>query len=91
MNLNTNSLISVVMPTYNQARFLSYSIDSVLNQTFENWELIIVDDASTDNTKKIVEQYQKNNSKITYLLNEKNIGIANSRNIGINNSHGKYQ
>ena len=49
-----NELISIIMPTYNCAKFIKETIQSVINQTYENWELVIVDDCSNDNTKKIV-------------------------------------
>ena len=53
-----NELVSVIMPSYNTARFIGNSIKSVLNQTYTNWELIIVDDCSTDNTDEVVENFK---------------------------------
>ena len=61
---------SIVLPTYNRASFLQRSISSVLSQTFTDFELIIIDDASTDNTKEIIDTF--NDEKIRYFKNEKN-------------------
>jgi len=75
------------MSTYNDANFIRLSIESVLNQTFTDWEFIIIDDASTDNTAKIINKYLKKDTRIRYLRNKKNNGykgfIANL-NRGIN-------
>lgn len=79
---------SIIIPTYNRATFLPDTINSVLNQTFQNFELIIIDDASTDNTKEIVTSF--NDSKITYYRNENNIERGASRNKGIELAKGKY-
>ncbi|GEN49050.1 glycosyltransferase family 2 protein [Ligilactobacillus pobuzihii] len=78
------------MPTYNCADFISSAIDSVLNQTIKNWELIIVDDCSNDNTDLVVQNYQKSNSNINYIKLRKNSGAAVARTKGIYLSHGKY-
>jgi teichuronic acid biosynthesis glycosyltransferase TuaG len=66
------------------------SINSVVNQTYESWELIIVDDCSKDDTQYIVSNYCKNDNRIKLFVNEKNLGSAISRNIGIRNSSGRY-
>ena len=58
---------SIIIPTFNRANFLSKAIESVISQTFENWELIIVDDGSTDKTKEIILSYQKKYSRIHYV------------------------
>ena len=81
-------LVSIVMPSYNTARFIKNSIDSVLAQTYKNWELLIVDDCSTDNTDEIVTQF--NDSRITYVKNEKNSGAAVSRNHALAQAKGKW-
>jgi len=81
---------SVIIPTYNRDLFLNIAIRSVLEQTFSDYELIVVDDGSTDNTKKVVEKYRlKNLSKIKYIYQE-NKGPASSRNTGIKNAIGLY-
>ncbi len=84
-----NPLITIIIPTYNREDTISRAIESVLSQTYENWELIIVDDGSTDNTLKIVEKYSNENKKIIYF-SEKHLGVCNARNVGIKNSKGNY-
>ena len=76
-------LVSVVMPAYNAERTISETIESVLKQTYQNFELIIVDDASTDHALQIVIDYGKKNSKIRVLKNMRNFGVAVTRNHGI--------
>ena len=66
--------ISIIMPVWNEEKYLSKAIDSVLNQTFNDWELIIVNDASTDKTEKIAEKYTKEDKRIT-LINHKKMSI----------------
>lgn len=78
---------SIVIPTYNRADFLPKAIESVLAQTFADWELIIVDDGSTDNTKEVVSQYS--DSRITYIYQE-NAERSAARNNGITHSVGEY-
>ncbi len=83
--------VSVIIPTYNRASLLPRAIKSVLNQTFKDFELIIVDDCSTDNTEEVVEEFQKKDKRIKYLRLKKNSGApAHPRNVGIKNSQGKY-
>jgi len=82
--------VSVVIPAYNCADFLFQTLDSVLNQTFSDFEIIVVDDGSTDNTKDLVSNYiDKHKDKIKYIYQE-NGGPAAARNKGIRNSKGKY-
>ena len=75
----SDELVSIITPTYNCARFIAKTIDSVLAQTYQNWEMIIVDDRSQDNTKEIVEGYIKNDARIQYHLLEENSGAAVAR------------
>ncbi|OPJ56515.1 glycosyltransferase [Alkalithermobacter paradoxus] len=80
------SKVSVIIPTYNYARFISNAIDSVLNQTYTNIEIIIVDDGSVDNTKYVLSQYT---DVIKYYYQD-NKGPASARNLGIKHSTGEY-
>ena len=83
-------LVSIVMPAYNVEKYIEESIESVLYQTYSNWELIIVNDCSLDNTYKIIKKYHKKDSRIKSYSLLKNQGVANARNIAINNAKGKY-
>ena len=83
-----NDLVSIIMPSYNTARFIGESIASVFAQTYTNWELLIVDDCSTDNTDEIIAQF--NDPRITYVKNEKNSGAAVSRNRALAQAKGKW-
>lgn len=83
-----NELVSIIMPSYNTARFIDKTIESVLKQTYKNWELLIVDDCSTDNTDEIVSKYD--DKRIIYLKNQKNSGAAVSRNKALKNAKGKW-
>lgn len=83
-------LISIVLPVYNGETFLRESIDSVRSQTYQNWELIIVDDCSTDNTAEISLAYQEMDSRIHYFKNEKNLRLPRNLNKGFSLTHGDY-
>ena len=82
-------LVSIIMPSYNTAPFIDESIQSVQAQSYQDWELIIVDDCSTDNTKEIIKQYLKD-ERIKYLKNDKNCGAAVSRNRALREAKGKW-
>ncbi len=81
-------LVSVIMPAYNAEKYISDSIDSVLNQSIQNLELIIIDDNSQDNTTKIINKY--NDPRIVLIINTNNLGVSETRNIGISAANGKY-
>jgi len=81
-------LVSIVIPVYNAERFLEDTIRTVQEQTYENWELLLINDCSTDNSKKIAEKYL--NSKIKWIDMENNCGAALTRNKGIELSNGRY-
>jgi glycosyltransferase involved in cell wall biosynthesis len=87
---NTVPKVSIIIPTYNRANLLSRAIKSVLDQTFQDFELIIVDDGSTDNTKEVIERFQKKDSRIKYIFQENSGGPSRPNNVGIKNSNGKY-
>lgn len=83
-----NDLVSIITPTYNCAKFIGQTIESVLAQTYTNWEMIIVDDASKDNTEEIVKIY--NDERIHYIRLKENGGAAVARNCAMQNAKGKY-
>lgn len=83
-------MISVVIPTYNRATTIEKCLDSVLNQTYKDIEVIIVDDCSTDDTVSVVEQYSKKTDKIKLYVLEKNSGACVARNYGVSKSKGEY-
>lgn len=82
--------ISIVVPVYNAVRYLEETINSILGQTYENWELLLIDDCSKDDSAKICYKFQKNDVRIRFLRNEQNIGSAATRNKGIKCASGKY-
>lgn len=82
--------VSIVLPTYNGEKYLRESIDSILGQTFRNWELIIVDDCSADGTPEIIEEYCRRDSRIRAIRNKVNQKLPRSLNIGFANAVGDY-
>ena len=70
----SNDLVSIIMPSYNTGKYIKQSIESVIAQTYENWELIIVDDCSTDDTEKVISQFY--DDRIKFFKNEKNSGAG---------------
>ncbi|TSC79475.1 MAG: glycosyltransferase [Parcubacteria group bacterium Gr01-1014_29] len=88
MLLNTKPTISIVLPTYNRAYIMGRAIESVRTQTHSDWELIVVDDGSTDNTREVVASFQ--DPRIQYIKHKTNQGLAASRNSGIRASCGAY-
>lgn len=89
MDTNMKPKVSIQMCTYNRAHFIKQAIQSVLSQTFSNWELLIIDDASTDNTKEVVASCPPD-TRIKYVENESNLGITKNRNKCLNLSQGEY-
>lgn len=84
-----NDLVSIITPSYNTANFIGETIESVLAQSYSNWEMIIVDDASTDNTDQILAPYLSD-SRIIYIKNDVNSGAAVSRNKALRKARGKW-
>lgn len=84
-----DGLVSIIMPTYNCAAFICETIESILAQTYKNWELIIVDDKSTDNTAKVLEKYA-DNTRIHYVVLNENSGAAIARTEAMRIARGQY-
>lgn len=82
-------LVSIIVPCYNQAQYLPETLDSILVQTYSNWECVIVNDGSPDNTEEIAKKYCEKDCRFKYLEQENN-GVATARNNGIKISNGKY-
>lgn len=83
-------LISIIMPSYNAARFIGESINSVLLQTYSNWELLIVDDCSKDNSVEVVRKFANIDKRVVLFSLEKNVGAAAARNVAIEHAQGQY-
>ena len=86
--MDNDSLISIIIPTYNRPDYLKKAIKTVLNQTYKNIEIIIVDDFSKVDNKKIIDSFD--DKRITYFKNEKNKGAPYSRNVGIKKARGEF-
>lgn len=91
-SLQVNSmsdLVSIITPCYNGAKYISETIESVINQTYSNWEMFVIDDGSKDNSSEIIENYVKKDDRIR-LIRQENKGCAAARNNGIKNANGRY-
>lgn len=85
-----SDLVSIITPAYNTERYLKDTIESVIKQDYDNWELIIIDDCSKDNSKSIAERYMQVDKRIRLISLEKNSGVAFARNTGIKAARGRY-
>lgn len=90
MKKQTSNLISIVMPVYDAGSFLRQALDSVLSQTYKNWELICVDDGSIDNSFNILQEYALTDLRIKVYKNKKNQGVSATTNFAISKSQGQY-
>src|SRR5690348_1065740 len=88
-NSEQHPVVSVILPTYNRASLISRAIRSVLNQTFTDWELLIVDDGSTDATEQLIRS-RSADSRIRYMKLPQNVGMCNARNHGIALARGEF-
>lgn len=82
--------VSIITPVYNSEKFINDTISSVLNQTYTNWEMILVDDCSTDNSKKIINEYVEKDSRFKYIKLSQNSGAAVARNTAIKAATGRF-
>lgn len=87
---DNEDLVSIVVPVYNCERFINHTIKTVLNQTYQNWELLLVDDCSTDNSVSIINGYVAGDNRIKLIKLKENSGAAVARNEGMKNANGKY-
>lgn len=87
---NNEALVSIVMPAYNCERYVVEAINSILAQTYRNWELLVLDDGSKDNTLRIIEEFSQKDSRIKALPNGKNMGVSATRNRGIELASGEW-
>ena len=85
-----NAVVSIITPSFNSERYIAETIQSVIDQTFQDWEMIIIDDGSTDNTREIITDFVKKDLRIQLFPLENNRGAAKARNIGINQASGHY-
>jgi len=85
-----NNLVSIITPSYNSSKFIEECVNSVVSQTYTNWELLIVDDCSDDNSKELLLDLEKKDERIRVTFLDNNIGAAKARNISIRNAKGRY-
>ena len=88
--MESQPLVSVIMPCYNTERYIAQSIESILSQTYKNWELIITDGPSSDNTPSIIRRYCEQDKRIYLIIPNQHQGIAEARHTSIQNSHGRF-
>ena len=89
MDNETTRLISLILPVYNAEKYLSACIESIIEQSFENWELIVIDDGSEDSSPKICNTFAARDSRIK-ILNQENKGVSAARKVGLEMAHGEY-
>lgn len=88
-DMENNMLISIIMPVYNSDKYLKAAVNSVLNQTYSNFELLLIDDGSTDCSPELCDNFEQHDHRIR-TIHKKNGGVCSARNLGINESKGKY-
>ena len=85
-----NNLVSVITPSYNSSKFIDECVNSVISQSYTNWELLIVDDCSDDCSKELLLDFERRDERIQVIFLDNNIGAANARNVAILKAKGKY-
>lgn len=90
MEVSKKPVVSIIMPTFNSAKFVSDSIISIINQTFTNWELLITDDCSTDNTFNLIKEYSNKDNRVKVYRLKRNGGAGIARNNSIKHAKGRY-
>ena len=89
MDLAKPPLVSIIVPCYNYGHLLNETLNNILEQSYENWECIIVDDGSTDNTSNVAKEFVNNNKQFRYVF-QKNAGLSAARNTGLQHSKGSF-
>lgn len=90
MNIEKEELVSIITPVYNCEKLVSKTIESVRNQTYQNWEMILVDDCTPDNSANIIKEYEKKDSRIKYIKLKQNSGAAIARNKALKEAKGRF-
>lgn len=85
-----DKVISIILPTYNGGKYIRRAIDSIISQSFNSWELLVINDGSSDDTENIIKEYIKINPRIIYIKNEVNLGIQKTLNKGLREAKGEY-
>lgn len=83
-------MVSIITPSFNSVNYICHTIESILNQSYRNWELLIIDDCSTDNSREVIESYVNQDARIKLICLEQNSGAAVARNTGIENATGRF-
>ena len=88
--LDGSKKVSIIIPCYNQAEFVPEAIESALNQTYKNVEIVVINDASKDNSSQVIQSYANKHTNIIFLDEEENKGVVKSRNLAISKCSGDY-
>ena len=83
-------LVSIIMPNYNSGKYIGAAIESVLAQTYTDWQLLIVDDGSSDDSVRLIERYADNDNRIRLFSNQSNLGAAEARNLALKHAEGRW-
>ena len=84
-----NKMVSIILPVFNAERFLPQCLDSILRQTYQEWDLIAVDDGSKDGSMEILKSYEKRDNRI-HIISKENEGVSIARNVALEQTHGDY-
>ena len=89
-NNKEDFLVSVLLPAYNVEKYIEECLDSIINQTYKNLEIIIVDDYSTDKTRELINKYAQKDNRIIFLKNKQNLGLPATRNVALKEAKGIF-
>ena len=87
---HSSPIVTIIMPAYNAEKFIFSAIQSVVDQTFDKWELLVINDCSSDKTVEIIEKFMHRDDRIKLLNNPKNLGVSETRNRGIKKALGEW-